>query len=83
MYGYYVLPFLFDERLAARVDLRTERGRERLAVHAVHEEEKGLGEAGLIALAAQLREMADWLGLADVHVECRRPLGVRLRALLA
>ncbi|MCY1274208.1 Winged helix DNA-binding domain protein [compost metagenome] len=83
VYGYYVLPFLFDERLAARVDLRTERGRERLAVHAVHEEEKGLGEAGLIALAAQLREMADWLGLADVHVECRRPLGVRLRALLA
>lgn len=81
VYGYYVLPFLFDERLAARVDLRAERAAGRLAVHAVHEEQ-ALGEEGLAALAERLREMAAWLGLEAVQVGCRKPLGMRLKALL-
>lgn len=82
VYGYYVLPFLFDERLAARVDLRAERAAGQLVVHAVHEEAQGPGEAGWSALAQQLDEMADWLGLARVTVHCRRASGVRLKALL-
>ncbi|MDF3936081.1 winged helix-turn-helix domain-containing protein [Pseudomonas citronellolis] len=82
VYGYYVLPFLYDERLAARIDLRAERAAGRLAVHAVHEEQLPLGEEGLRALAGQLREMADWLGLERVHVGCRKAEGLRLRALL-
>jgi uncharacterized protein YcaQ len=81
-YGYYVLPFLHDERLAARVDLRAERAQDRLAVHALHEEEHGLGEAGMQALADSLRSMASWLGLGEVAVTCRRPGTVRLRACL-
>jgi uncharacterized protein YcaQ len=81
-YGYYVLPFLHDERLAARVDLRAERAQDRLAVHALHEEEHGLGEAGMQALADNLRSMAGWLGLAEVAVTCRRPGTVRLQACL-
>ncbi|SDH46822.1 winged helix-turn-helix domain-containing protein [Pseudomonas panipatensis] len=81
VYGYYVLPFLFDERLAARVDLRAERAAGRLAVHAVHEEQ-ALGEAGLATLAERLREMAAWLGLETVQVGCRKPTGMRLKALL-
>ncbi|QRY78494.1 YcaQ family DNA glycosylase [Pseudomonas sp. PDNC002] len=83
IYGYYVLPFLFDERLAARVDLRAERAAGQLVVHAVHEEAKGPGEEGWVALAQQLREMAGWLGLERVAVNCRRPSGVRLQVLLA
>jgi uncharacterized protein YcaQ len=81
-YGYYVLPFLHDERLAARVDLRAERAQDRLAVHALHEEEHDLGEAGMQALADNLRSMAGWLGLAEVAVTCRRPGTVRLQACL-
>ncbi len=81
-YGYYVLPFLHDERLAARVDLRAERAHDRLAVHALHEEEHGLGEAGMQALAEKLQRMSAWLGLGEVAVTCRRPGTVRLRACL-
>ena len=68
IYGYYVLPFLYRERLAARVDLRAERSASRLAVHAVHLEPKGLDEEGLDALAGQLRSLADWLGLDEVQL---------------
>ncbi|MDT3720937.1 winged helix-turn-helix domain-containing protein [Pseudomonas oryzihabitans] len=68
VYGYYVLPFLYRERLAARVDLRAERAQSRLAVHAVHLESAGLDEEGREALAGQLRELADWLGLAEVQL---------------
>ncbi|NMY88838.1 winged helix-turn-helix domain-containing protein [Pseudomonas oryzihabitans] len=68
VYGYYVLPFLYRERLAARVDLRAERAQSRLAVHAVHQEAAGLDDEGLDALAGQLRALADWLGLADLQL---------------
>ncbi|MFL1545216.1 winged helix-turn-helix domain-containing protein [Pseudomonas sp. O39] len=80
VYGYYVLPFLNNERIAARVDLRAERANGRLAVHAVHEEEPGLDEAGMQALALNLRQMADWLGLEQVQLNCQRPSAARLRA---
>ncbi|MCY1276338.1 Winged helix DNA-binding domain protein [compost metagenome] len=83
VYGYYVLPFLHHERLAARVDLRAERAHSRLAVHAVHEEERGLDDAGMHALAGQLRKLADWLGLAHVQLNCQRSAGARLQPLLA
>lgn len=78
VYGYYVLPFLHNERIAARVDLRAERAAGRLAVHAVHEEDSGLDEEGMQALARQLRELAQWLGLAEVQVNCTRASGARL-----
>ena len=83
VYGYYVLPFLHHERIAARVDLRAERIAGQLAVHAVHEESVGLDEQGMHALAAQLQALAGWLGLAQVRVECGRRDGQRLRLALA
>ncbi len=82
IYGYYVLPFLHDERIAARVDLRAERALGRLAVHAVHEEPKGLDEQGMMALAANLRQMAQWLGLEQVQLNCPRASAQRLRGFL-
>lgn len=82
VYGYYVLPFLHRERIAARVDLRAERAAGRLAVHAVHEEPRGLDEEGMQALAASLLRLADWLGLPEVQVNCQRSSGVRLLAAL-
>ena len=75
-----MLPFLHNERIAARVDLRAERANGCLAVHAVHEEAPGLDDAGMQALALNLRQMADWLGLEQVQLNCQRPSAARLRA---
>jgi uncharacterized protein YcaQ len=83
VYGYYVLPFLHNERIAARVDLRAERVHGRLAVHAVHEEHVGLDEAGMRALAEQLQALARWLGLGHVQLNCPRPAALRLKSALA
>jgi uncharacterized protein len=82
VYGYYVLPFLHNERIAARVDLRAERALGRLAVHAVHEEEPGLDHEGMQALAVNLRQMADWLGLEQIQLNCPRASAARLRVAL-
>ncbi|AZF04503.1 winged helix-turn-helix domain-containing protein [Pseudomonas sp. R5-89-07] len=79
VYGYYVLPFLHNERIAARLDLRAERANGCLAVHAVHEEALGLDDQGIVALALNLRQMADWLGLQRVLLNCQRPSAARLR----
>ncbi|CAH0229078.1 winged helix-turn-helix domain-containing protein [Pseudomonas brassicacearum] len=83
VYGYYVLPFLHHERIAARVDLRAERALGQLAVHAVHEDASGLDEEGMQALALNLRRMAHWLGLERVQLNCQRVSGVRLAVALA
>ncbi|WLH47966.1 winged helix-turn-helix domain-containing protein [Pseudomonas beijingensis] len=83
VYGYYVLPFLHHERIAARVDLRAERALGQLAVHAVHEEVPGLDEEGMQALALNLWRMARWLGLERVQLNCQRVGGVRLAVALA
>ncbi|MDP9509545.1 winged helix-turn-helix domain-containing protein [Pseudomonas protegens] len=82
VYGYYVLPFLHNERIVARVDLRAERAQGRLAVHGVHEEQPGLDEEGIRALAVQLRKMADWLGLEQIQLNCQRDAARHLREVL-
>ena len=83
VYGYYVLPFLHRERLAARVDLRAERAQGCLAVHAVHVETPGLDEQGLVALACNLQALAGWLGLGRVALNCTSSNAARLRGYLA
>ncbi|MDC6380850.1 winged helix-turn-helix domain-containing protein [Pseudomonas graminis] len=80
VYGYYVLPFLHNERIAARIDLRAERAAGRLAVHALHEEQPGLDDEGMHALAFHLRQLANWLELPDVLINCQRASTSRLRA---
>jgi uncharacterized protein YcaQ len=62
VHGYYVLPFLMDEALVARVDLKADRQRGRLVARAIHPEPNAL-PTGRERLATELAAMASWLGL--------------------
>lgn len=67
-WGYYVLPFLLDGELVARVDLKADRDGRVLQVRAAWVED-GHDEAHVVGrLAPELHAHADWLGLHDVAV---------------
>jgi uncharacterized protein YcaQ len=78
-HGYYVLPFLQDEAITARVDLKADRKAGRLVVQAAHAE-PGADDGTAPALAAELRLMTGWLGLGEVRVEPRGDLARPLAA---
>ncbi|GAA2513570.1 winged helix-turn-helix domain-containing protein [Pilimelia columellifera] len=65
-HGYYVLPFLHDERLVARVDLKADRRASLLRVPAAWIEPGEDPGSTAAALAAALRRLADWLGLGAI-----------------
>ncbi len=67
-HGYYVLPFLMGERIAARVDLKADRKAGVLLVQAAHAEPEDAHGPVAEALAVELRRLAGWLGLARVTV---------------
>ena len=77
VYGYYVLPFLEDEALTARVDLKADRHERQLLVQAAHAE-PAAGPGTPEALARALWRMAGWLGLEAVVVAPRGDLAGRL-----
>ncbi len=80
-YGYYTLPFLHDESVRGRVDLKSDRRAGVLRVKASWVE-PGSDPVGVAqALAVQLRAAADWQGLADVVVEPRGDLATTLAQL--
>ena len=65
VYGYYVLPFLLGDRIAARVDLKADRHAGLLRAQAVHLE-PGAPPETTGALREELELLAGWLGLSGV-----------------
>jgi hypothetical protein len=65
-FGYYTLPFLLGDRIAARLDLKADRIARRLVVHSIHPEAWADPAALAPALAAELRLAAEWQGLSAI-----------------
>ncbi|KMO75788.1 winged helix-turn-helix domain-containing protein [Mycolicibacterium obuense] len=81
-FGYYVWPFLLDGRLVGRVDLKADRVAGALHVLGAFTEDDRDRAHVAAELAAQLKQMAGWLGLADVVVGERGDLVPQLRTAL-
>jgi uncharacterized protein len=73
-FGYYVWPFMLDGCLVGRVDLKAERTRGVLHVVGAFAEPEQDKSRVAKALAAELKTMASWLGLAEVSVGNRGDL---------
>jgi uncharacterized protein YcaQ len=67
LHGYYVLPFLLGDSIAARVDLKSDRAAGVLRVQGAHAEPDAPGHLAQ-ALAGELALMARWLDLDRVEV---------------
>jgi uncharacterized protein YcaQ len=69
VYGYFVMPFLLGEELAARVDVKSDRREQVLRVPAAWPEPGAVSDAVVPALAQELCQLAAWLGFDDVMVQ--------------
>lgn len=81
-WGYYVLPFLLDEAIVARVDLKAERKSRCLQVLACHGEPGIDPERVAAPLASELRLLCEWLKLDSIQVERRGSLAQALKTAL-
>ena len=78
-HGYYVLPFLMGDRVAARLDLKADRAGRRLLVNAAHLEPGADRDATVTALGDELTLLARWLKLDAIEVAPRGDLAAALR----
>jgi uncharacterized protein YcaQ len=79
IHGYYVLPFLLDGRLRARVDLKADRKAGVMRVQGAFSDD-GHDPLRIVApLATTITTMSEWLGLGDVTVARRGDLAAGLR----
>jgi uncharacterized protein len=78
-YGYYVYPFLMDEELVARVDLKADRKGSTLVVQGAFAEPTAAPTQVAPVLAGELHTMAAWLGLGRVEVKRNGDLAAALR----
>ncbi len=85
IYGYYVLPFLHDGRIGARVDLKADRHSSTLLVLGAWAEHHAERVAVAEALATELVELAKWLDLETITAsqlgDLALPLAGELRSL--
>lgn len=72
IFGYYVLPYLLNEDLAARVDLKADRKSSALVVKGAFSEDGHKPAAIASALKKDLTKMADWLELERVDTSSVR-----------
>jgi len=81
-WGYYVLPFRLGDQIVARVDLKADRIASRLCALAVHEE-AGVDRGNCVTrLATELRDLANWLGLENIHVRQHNAIARQLARLV-
>lgn len=81
-YGYYVLPFLLGDTIAARIDLKADRPAGVLRVIAAYAEPAAPAHTAE-ALAEELRLMAGWLELDRIEVLASGDLAPALADILA
>jgi uncharacterized protein YcaQ len=79
VYGYYVCPFLLDDALVARSDLKADRERKVLMVQSAFLEPRQDARRVVPHLAAELRQLRTWLELDRVEVAERGDLAAKLR----
>lgn len=77
-HGYYVYPFLLGDRLAAQVDLKSDRKAGALLVQAAHLESGATEDEVLAPLVAELKSAAAWQSLADVRIAKKGGLAAAL-----
>jgi uncharacterized protein YcaQ len=78
-FGYYVLPFLHQGHLTARVCLKSDRTERVLRVNSVHKEAHADANDTAESLARELGMMAEWLGFDRIDVDKRGDLAGILR----